>query len=321
MSIYKNAIASIQIGVEDYLSPDDRRKLSAVRNIFAGLLLLYKEKLCDLSPGYDKELFVKIDIRPHRDEKGEITYLAAGKSKKTVNVQQIKDRFSTLNVKVDWEVFDQINRVRNDVEHYYTVAPEPVIKEILAKSFILIKDFIYHQFQEEPVDVLGEDCWRELLQIADVYESEKKASVDSLAKIDWKYGTLERAVEFVRCPACSSDLIKTDDTVLYSNAVNFTCSSCGNPFSFTEVVSSCVAEAMYGESYIAMTDGGDEPYGTCPECGEETYVFEEGCCLSCEYEMQYGECVRCGAGLSLGDQINEGLCGYCQHLYDKMIDE
>ncbi|MDA3971821.1 MAG: hypothetical protein PF442_10770 [Desulfobulbaceae bacterium] len=321
MPLYKNAIASIQIGVEDYLSADERRKLSAVRNIFSGILLLYKEKLCDLSPAYDKELFIKIDIRPHRDKDGNITYRAAGKSKKTVHVQQIKDRFSSLGVKIDWTVFDQINKIRNDIEHYYTTTPEAAIKEILAKSFVIIKDFIYHEFLEEPIDALGEACWNELLKISDVYESEKKLCVTSLSKIDWKYKTLEKAKDLIRCPACSSDLIKTDDTGEYSIATSLICSTCGNPFSFEEVISECVTEVMYADSYIAMTDGGDPPHEICPECDEDTFVFEEECCLACGYEIAHHECMRCGCGLSLGEQHFEGFCDYCQHMYDKMMDE
>jgi hypothetical protein len=49
MSILQNAIDSIQVGVEDYNLEDDRRNASAIRNIFAGILLLYKERLCELS--------------------------------------------------------------------------------------------------------------------------------------------------------------------------------------------------------------------------------------------------------------------------------
>lgn len=56
MSIIQNAIDSIQIGVEDFQSDDDRRSVSAVRNIAAGILLLYKEKLCQLSPSDNRLL-------------------------------------------------------------------------------------------------------------------------------------------------------------------------------------------------------------------------------------------------------------------------
>ena len=50
VSILKNAIDSIAIGLEDYESTDERRIVSSTRNIFAGILLLFKHKLCELSP-------------------------------------------------------------------------------------------------------------------------------------------------------------------------------------------------------------------------------------------------------------------------------
>ena len=62
MSILNNAVESIQVGVEDYLMDDSRRYLSAVRNICAGILLLYKEKLCRLSPSNNGEILIKKDI-------------------------------------------------------------------------------------------------------------------------------------------------------------------------------------------------------------------------------------------------------------------
>jgi len=51
-SILKNAIISIQLGIEDFLKTekDPRRALSAMRNLYAGVLLLFKEKLARLSP-------------------------------------------------------------------------------------------------------------------------------------------------------------------------------------------------------------------------------------------------------------------------------
>jgi hypothetical protein len=44
-TILENAVQSIQIGVEDYESDDPRRMLSAIRNVTAGILLLFKEKI------------------------------------------------------------------------------------------------------------------------------------------------------------------------------------------------------------------------------------------------------------------------------------
>lgn len=79
MSLLSNAIESIQVGVEDYLMGDSKRYLSAVRNICAGMLLLYKEELCRLSPLHDKEVLIKKDIRPVDDGVGNIIFRGTGK--------------------------------------------------------------------------------------------------------------------------------------------------------------------------------------------------------------------------------------------------
>ena len=43
----RNAIESIRLGIEDYnlANKDEGRILSSIRNIYAGLLLLFKEEL------------------------------------------------------------------------------------------------------------------------------------------------------------------------------------------------------------------------------------------------------------------------------------
>ena len=50
MSLLQNAIDSIEMGVEDHEHADQRRAAFAVRNFFAGVLLLLKEKLRQESP-------------------------------------------------------------------------------------------------------------------------------------------------------------------------------------------------------------------------------------------------------------------------------
>jgi len=52
ISLFANAITSIELGAEDYeaAKSDPRRAISAVRNFFAGVLLLLKERLRRISP-------------------------------------------------------------------------------------------------------------------------------------------------------------------------------------------------------------------------------------------------------------------------------
>ena len=48
--LLKNAVVSIQLGLKDFASDDERRIISAARNLYSGVLLLCKEVLRQLSP-------------------------------------------------------------------------------------------------------------------------------------------------------------------------------------------------------------------------------------------------------------------------------
>ena len=124
MSILKNAIDSIAIGLEDYQCPDERRIVSSTRNIFAGILLLFKHKLCELSPSDSDEALIKQRVLPEIDTTGAVRWI--GKGNKTVDVQNIKERFESLGISIDWKRVERINKYRNDIEHYFSSLKEPL---------------------------------------------------------------------------------------------------------------------------------------------------------------------------------------------------
>ncbi|MBD2078394.1 hypothetical protein [Leptolyngbya sp. FACHB-17] len=319
MSLLINAIESIQVGVEDYLTDDNRRYLSAVRNICAGILLLYKEKLCQLSPSHDAEILIKKDIRPSYDDVGNVIFI--GEGRKTVDVQEIKERFKSLKISVDWKKFDELNKLRNEIEHYYTDKTPDAVREIVTKSFLLIRDFIMEYLEEEPREMLGEDCWQALLETAEVYEAEEKVCRESLDEVNWKYQTIRNAVSKIRCPTCHSGLIKAEGTCSNLSYTPLSCSSCGNEFDFAEVVEQCLSDSLSAEIYTSVKETNESPLGRCPECYCCTYMFAENHCAACDYEQEYFECDMCGTFLSLDEQDLEGLCNYCQYKLDKLMAE
>lgn len=91
MDLLTNAAESIQIGVADYQVGTRPRLLSAVRNIHAGILLLYKKALRRASPRDSKDALLMAKITPARDGKGVVIFVGVGK--KTVDVQQMRERF------------------------------------------------------------------------------------------------------------------------------------------------------------------------------------------------------------------------------------
>ena len=310
MSLLSNAIESIQVGVEDYLMGDSKRYLSAVRNTCAGILLLYKEKLCRLSPSHDKEVLIKKDIRPVYEGTGNVTFIGTGK--KTVDVQEIKERFRSLKITVDWKRFDELNQLRNNIEHYYTDKSSDAVREVIAKSFILIRDFISDCLNEEPHQLLGDVCWQALLNTADVYGAEDAACRKSFEDIEFKHQILQDAVEQIRCPSCHSSLIKARDTNEFSIFISLNCGYCGKVFEFGDVMSDCLSDC----EHLTESEEGSAYCNDCEYTGQPSVVpiGDEWLCLSClNTHTQVDSCGYCSAFVAgdLEDSFMSG-CLMCE---------
>jgi hypothetical protein len=202
----QNAIDSIAVGLEDFESSDKRRVASCVRNIFSGILLLFKYKLALMSPNGSDEVLIKRVILPVVNENGAIEF--RGNGKMTIDVQQIQDRFKSLGINVDWHRINQIQSCRNDIEHYYDSRETGTVKKIITESFIIIRDFISNHLHKDPKDVLGEKAWNCLVSVAEVYQREMDECVDGISAVDWNSELLLEALQEITCDKCGSDLIE-----------------------------------------------------------------------------------------------------------------
>jgi len=313
-TILENAIQSIQIGIEDYLelSDDPRRTLSAVRNLSAGVLLLLKERLRELSPASSDEALIKQKIQPMRMADGTVFF--QGDGKKTVDVQQMKERLRSLGVAVDWKRLDAILAVRNDIEHYCTNTPTSRIKELIADTFLVVRDFITTQLNCEPVDLLGTETWGTLLSVAEVYSQEAADCAAAMAEVVWGEEGVRLVASHLRCRDCLSALLKpTNPTESRLPSLELQCTSCGEFLQFEELAEAAARECYFSDMYLVMTDGGDPPLVTCYECGRETFLVAEQVCIACSATLYYTECVLCGEGLGADEQELNGLCSYHYH--------
>ena len=93
MNLLTNGIESIQVGVQDFETGTRPRLLSSIRNIHAGILLLYKEALRRHSPPNSEEALLKARGVPVRDQDGNVTFVGHGT--KTVELWQIKEHFES----------------------------------------------------------------------------------------------------------------------------------------------------------------------------------------------------------------------------------
>jgi len=308
-TILTNAIQSIQIGIEDLQSDDSRRVLSAIRNVTAGILLLFKEKLRQLSPEGSDEVLIKQRIQPEFDQSGNVVF--RGEGKKTVDVQQIKERFHSLNIQTEWNRFQKVVDIRNAIEHYCTAESADRMRELLADSFIIIRNFVTKQLGCEPVDLLGEETWSVLLEVAEVYQRELEECRELMKGISWDSDGMTAMAEYLRCPECHSALVKPTGISNSSKfETEFSCSSCGHVATVSEMAEEAIDECFSYEIYSAAKDGGEPPIETCPQCFKESYLVEEDLCAACGGSLTYYECSVCYTSLGPDDQQFKGLCSY-----------
>lgn len=313
MSILNNAVDSIAIGLEDYSSPDDRRVISCTRNIFAGILLLFKHKLSLLSePGSDEAL-IKQRVLPVIYYETNLTW--KGQGKKTVDVQNIKERFDSLNIDVDWKRIKKINDFRNDIEHYYSSLSHESIRSLISDSFLIINDFIHKHLNDDPKELLGCNAWAVLIEVNEVYEKEKSECAAALEKLDYYSNEILSAFEEFSCGECGSGLIAPTSNEGDAVESNFICKSCDNSLPYESIINDVIAGYYQHDEYRAHKDGGDTPITDCPECCG-IYLYEEGVCSSCGHTAEH-TCKRCSSTIIPEELYTEPFCGYCAHVMSK----
>jgi len=318
MSILQNAIDSIAIGLEDYSSSDSRRLISATRNIFAGVMLLFKHKLSLLSPQGSDEVLIKQQVLPNIDSTGDLQW--TGKGKNTVGVQQIKKRFGSLGIEIDWKRVEKINRHRNDIEHYYTTKSKDSVRRLISDCFIVIRDFIANHLAGDPKDVLGDDAWTMLVDVAEVYEREKADCESTMDSVEWESSTVHEGLKEYDCSNCGSGLINIPNpkTSRYDN--EFVCKSCGESWDYESIATEALESIAPSYNYRPVKDGGEPEIVMCPNCSNETYIFSEEICGACGETAEHW-CNRCSNKIPASEIFLGGLCSYCQHMLSRILSE
>jgi len=311
MSILKNAIDSIELGVEDYQGNQPKRLVSAVRNFYAGILLLFKYKLASISRNNDEAL-LKQQVLPVQ-ENGKITWKGTGK--KTVDFKQIQERFKSLDVKVDWSQLEKAQTYRNNVEHYYDrdKTKHEVVRQYISGCFVLICDFIRTQLEQDPKELFEPSIWNTLINEKDVYEADKRACLEVFEKLKWESDVTLRIFNDFTCTECGSALIEPVDT---SNReswdVSFRCRICDKEWDYEELFTLACEKESEGD-HARIKHGGDPTFAYCPSCEAEYYHTDENVCVNCGKEGPFF-CSLCDNEVpicELGLYGSMGLCSWC----------
>jgi hypothetical protein len=318
--LFNNAVASIRMGVEDYTNKDGNRALSAVRNFYSGVLLLAKEVLVRTTPEARMQDVLAAKYKPVPDGKGGIEYVP--ENQQTIDFSTLGKRFKDFGLPLDQKALEELNRVRNDIEHRYTAQTDDAVREAIARAFPVTAD-LFRQLGENPSEILGE-AWQLMLDTRHLYDREVQQCRNSRAAIQWYSRTIQGAE--LQCTSCGSNLVEQIDS---SNSIQsraeLRCCACGARLETEEVIVAVLADALAGEAYVRFKDGGEDgPIYPCPDCSHEAYVDLEGGCAVCGHKIKGGSCVRCGSPLTMNeltDGENDDLCSYCAYVADKVMRE
>lgn len=318
--LFSNAVASIRMGVEDFRQQDPDRDISAVRNFYAGVLLLAKEALIRAAPKAGPDLVIGAKLKPVPDGHGGVAMQQVGQT--TVDFQQIATRAADFGIALDAKALGALNKIRNDMEHHYTAEPATAVRAAISQAFPVAAS-LFRQLEEEPLDYLG-DLWSAMLQTKELYDQELRAARATMARVKWYSEAVTG--EFI-CNACQQELVEqvnpaNDD----QTQVELRCRTCGASPDLGAAIEAAIEERYGFEAYTRAKETGDTgPVYACPACARETLVEDAEKCANCgEPIEQDRECSLCGDGIPLGDYLDgldEGLCSYCAYKMEKVMRE
>ncbi|MCJ8519070.1 hypothetical protein ABID21_002224 [Pseudorhizobium tarimense] len=311
--LLSNAIDSIEVGMEDFQNGSERRLVSAVRNVYAGLLLLAKAVLWENSPNKDGSLIY------YTKNKSDGTVMV--KTGKTIDVKTIQERFTNLGFNPDWAPLDTIQGYRNDIEHFYSTVRPAVVQEQLGRALPLIQTLMGEYLEADPKDHFSPECWKALLESKDFFDAMQKTCIDTFADIEWESDEVPFPKTHLRCMSkdCGSYLIAQQwpDQTEHLH-MELICRECGSTPDVEDVLEAALKESTAADAYIAAKNGERPPLARCPSCFRDTFLPDIGKCMICDFQLQ-DRCEVCGADMDIDDYNPdfEGMCASCAHSLQK----
>ncbi|EOC1425196.1 hypothetical protein ACI1AD_000328 [Cronobacter dublinensis] len=329
--LYENAIISIKLGIEDFeltkVSPDKggdpARALSSVRNLFAGMLLLFKYKIAaSVSTPADAYalIFNPPTILPSPDGNGGVIWTPCGRFKETtIDVQGIKQRFDQFGIDVDWQAIKKLQDCRNHLEHLHPKHTFGEVAGFIADLFPVLSNFITNELQLPPSDVLS-GAWDTMLKHKDFHDEKLMECETSWDEAGVPDGMKSYLLD-CSCDMCNSTLIEARQEDLENDLTvendddkfRYRCLLCGH----SDLIAPLLYEAFCDRNDFDPRSGGEPIYEVCCQCKHDTFLIIEQQCAWCGATLDYPICTACGDSLNQDDQDNDGLCGYHNHMLHK----
>lgn len=221
------------------------------------------------------DILIRTKKKAIKDADGAVRLIGDGN--KTIDRAEIEQSFKQLQLNVDLSKLRRLADIRNDIEHMHPDVGPALIQEALADAMPIIRAIVVNELHEEPALLLGSVAWDALLNQAKVFKQEQDACQASFDAIDWKSEALADAATELRCPHCTSTLLRNDNaTATRFDDLHLVCSKCGEHAELEDVIEDALGRSLEWDAHEAAKEGLDSPLENCPECDHDTFVVGEG---------------------------------------------
>ena len=274
--LFQNAIDSVELGLEDFglAKRDSRRYVSATRNVFAGMLLLFKSWLAEESAN-DNYSLLRAETKETKKKRPK-EWLTISEAK-TAGFGEIRDR---IGVKVDWDRIDKLHDYRNRIEHAFISGRDGELNAVkyLLRSFLVIRDFMKNELGEDPARRLSMDGWNMLFNEHDVHLKEELERNDAVDNLGWIYSDFAELLKHeFRCPNCGSEIVTVNDVTKEAEGekARYICRKCGKDFSYDELCA-----VISPRCHCSVCDDSIDPdelliYLETGMCGWHAHIWEK----------------------------------------------
>ena len=191
-----------------------------------------------------------------------------------------------------------LRKRRNKAEHFEVNEHILSVESSIHKSISILMKFIAEHYD---IEELGEEELQLFTEIKDAMRGLTKHYDD--AKLLAQKELEQSGASAVICPECKEEFLVIDDN-------DVKCYFCGYDESGETAADDYINNVLGIDAYSTIKDGGKYPLYTCPECGDESLVYD--------YENGIAICFCCGHKCGT-DELS--FCNYCGTVFYETVDE
>lgn len=323
-AIYENGVTLLRLGIIDVRiaeQSDKRRYLTAILNIYAGILLILKYRLADES-ACDGNALIYAKKRENCEN---------GQNKRTINFWDIRKRLSSIecgkvNENSFWDQMEALKCFRNDAEHKFVNLNKEVVDGHLLRIYDILQIAFEGAVGNTAPNALGEE-WLSLSSHTTIVRDVREKRDASLNDIRWLHPRLKELVANDMCPKCGYPIIGINEVSSdgLAHHSSFKCLSCGAELAYSDMIERILEKQDFDGHVFRMKDWSMrlEHIGLCPHCLQNGFDVYTNICYCCGKEQQYA-CDWCGEKLTSSEvsamvcnEESRILCSHCQHMLEK----